>query len=639
MRKYTQHPTALYDLPLANGMQILRAEQVILRFGSVGSVDIGSLCYLHRGTYKRKFVNDSLMVDSSSFDSSRAKRVSELIEFISVCVRHTGQRTSTLFKKFIDFSKVFMAWSDGNGHTDLFDDEDTARNAFRGFVAHLRERVIQNQITVNSAARYQIHVLWVLENFLGIDNLARGVNLLVQNSKATEQTMPPCENTQSKVMALCEALFFGLSELVIEARDYPFRLKMPDYLQWKSNAIWVFPHIKWCIPPLDDGCYDRSLQPRGFNYAAGRVASLDEIKQKCPTKSLKFFKPTATLRRAQKRISTANQDPRDYARIQAAQMALNAFIDMFVASTAMNATQIIELAWGDDEFKLGVERQGFRTLKWRAGGKRCSFEISPVFIPKFRRFLNLRRYLLNGVECDYLFFTLGANAGKSSIPRRLINRFAVSFAESLRRFDPSVNVTAREWRAAKSDWLIKKTDPATAALILQNSERTLLKSYAAGSPTEHLNEMTRYFDRVSNVVANRGQQIEHGVERATGVCCDYGSPHEVSQNAPVTPDCRAPEGCLFCDKFKVHADERDTRKLLSCRFCLLLTAPLAASQEQFERLFSPILDRIQVILDEIDVREPGMVSRIKVEVEEDGELDPYWAGKIEMLTTLELVTL
>ncbi|MHB8058928.1 MAG: hypothetical protein ACYDHC_13675 [Desulfuromonadaceae bacterium] len=637
MKNFTQHPTVIYDLPLSKGIPILRPEQVVLRFGSAGSIDIGSICYLHRGGKKRRTVEGSDQVDISSFNSSRSKKVSALLGFISECDQYTGQRAGTLYGKFSTFTSVFMSWADSNGHSGLFDDEDATRNAFRGFVTHLRERVIQNQIGLNAAARLQERILWVLENFLGIDDLVRGVNLLVRSEEATEQTMPPCENTQGKVIALCEAFFLGLSNLVIESKDYPFRLKMPDYLQWESNAIWVFPLLQWCVPPpLNDDCLKGDLGARGYNYAAGRVALLSEIKHKFAKTT---YKPGSAISRARKRISTANQDTHDYARIQAAQIAHNAFVMLFVASIGMNKAQVLELIWGDDEFELGVERQGFRTLKWRAGGKSCEFEISPVFIPKFKLFLDLRRYLLNGAKCDYLFFTLGTNANKSSVPRQLGKSIFSDLAVMLGRFDTGVKVTVREWRAAKCDWLVKNTDLATAARVMQHSERTLLKSYVAGSPTEHLNEMTRYFDKVSDVVANKGQQIEHGVERVTGVCCDFGSPQEVTQNAPIKPDCRAPEGCLFCNKFKVHADERDTRKLLSCRHCLLLTAPLATSQEQFESLFSPILGRIQAILDEIDVREPGMVSLIQVEVEEEGELDPYWAGKMEMLTALELVTL
>ena len=59
----------------------------------------------------------------------------------------------------------------------------------------------------------------------------------------------------------------------------------------------------------------------------------------------------------------------------------------------------------------------------------------------------------------------------------------------LRMIDPQLpKVTPRQWRAAKSDWLIRNKDPATAALLLQNSERTTLRAYAAGSESTHMQE-------------------------------------------------------------------------------------------------------------------------------------------------------
>jgi hypothetical protein len=149
--------------------------------------------------------------------------------------------------------------------------------------------------------------------------------------------------------------------------------------------------------------------------------------------------------------------------------------------------------------------------------------------------------------------------------------------------------------------------------------------------------MSDFFARIANLVVNKRKPIVRGTDLAVGACASFGAPHPVEGNVPAIPDCRRPEGCLFCDKFRVHADERDTRKLLSCRYCIQQTSHLAASEEQFQRLFNPILGRIQAILDEVDRREAGMVERVRREVEEEGELDPYWAGKLEMLMALELV--
>ena len=206
----------------------------------------------------------------------------------------------------------------------------------------------------------------------------------------------------------------------------------------------------------------------------------------------------------------------------------------------------------------------------------------------------------------------------------------------MRLIDPNVpRISSRAWRAGKSDWLLRNVNPATAAVILQNTVPTVLRSYAEGSPTSQEDELGQFFEGLRGAVIAKGTPVENAVERAVGVCTSFGSPHQIVL-APIASDCHRVEGCLFCDKFKIHADERDTRKLLSCRYCIEQTAHLAESEEQFHRLFGPIFERIQLLLVEIDRRDPGMVAPIEEEVKA-GELDPFWARKLEMLIDLELV--
>ncbi len=88
----------------------------------------------------------------------------------------------------------------------------------------------------------------------------------------------------------------------------------------------------------------------------------------------------------------------------------------------------------------------------------------------------------------------------------------------------------------------------------------IVRAYAAGSQSTHLQEMSDFFARVDNLVVNKGETIVRGIDLAVGACASFGAPRQVQSNVPVAPDCRGPEGCLFCDKFRAHADERDTRK-------------------------------------------------------------------------------
>ena len=311
---------------------------------------------------------------------------------------------------------------------------------------------------------------------------------------------------------------------------------------------------------------------------------------------------------------------------------------MFMANTGMNFAQVRDLTWSND-YNVSVSRQGFRVVKWRAGGLKQSFEIQGVFLPVFKKYLMIRAHILGEREFPRLFLNLGV--GHLRQPKPIEDTLLNNFYKTLRKIDPALpKVTLRQWRAAKSDWLLrKKVSVPLTATILQNSEQTVLTSYAAGSQETHFEEMSKFLGLVSSTVVDRNQTIEHGLDSPVGNCVDYGVPEQLFDGAPKAPDCRNPEGCLFCNKHKVHADERDTRKLVSCRYCIQRIAQLANSVEHFDSVFGKILERIQALLDEIRKRtSSGMVEAIEYSVEMEGDLDNYWARKYDLLIHLELIS-
>lgn len=633
MTAFIYRPVVIVDLPLAEGLEILHPQQVILRFAG-RTVDVGALCYLQRSHKQRETSKKGKLVEPLSFDVGRSIKIRALIEYFSSECANTGRRLLTLSHRFGLFSSSFMYWADNSGHADVLDNIPSGRAAFHDYVIYLKERVSQNKITLNSAAHLQLIVLDILGGFLNIDDLMQGVNLIRQNPQSIEATKPPCEVNQSKVLALCESIFHGLTDLVLLGKPFPYSMKMPHYLGWEQNSIWVFPLVKWCMAPHEiSGVHKVNSKNRAYDFKNGRLALPCEISLFYHSERL----AEAGLESANKRILAANADLRDFARYRLAIFAHNAFFMLFLANTGMNRIQAFDMPWAG-VYKSNVERQGFRVVKWRAGGRNCFFEITSAFLPNFKRFLLLREYLLNGMPYEYLFFSLGQNIKYA--PKRLGRDVLFNFHQTLLRIDPMLSaITAREWRAAKSDWLIRNVDTATAAVILQNTEKTVLKHYAAGSETKHMEEMSSFLNSVAETVIKKGTSVNNGTERSVGVCSKYNDPHQLRDDVPIIPDCRTPEGCLFCDKFRVHADERDTRKLISCRYCLQHSSQLALNEEHYKQLFSPLFDRIQQLVDEIARRGDGeMVARIVREVEEDGELDKYWAGKLEMLMELDLVS-
>jgi hypothetical protein len=306
----------------------------------------------------------------------------------------------------------------------------------------------------------------------------------------------------------------------------------------------------------------------------------------------------------------------------------------------MNLAQVSKMSWNDD-FKVGRRSRGFCEIKGRANGRAVSFHIGSKFVAKFKAYLRLRKFIMKKAgSCDSLFFSVrrsGKYKAKQLRDDPLVNLFRI-----LKQLDPSIStIKSRQWRAAKSDWLIRNTDIATAALVLQSSESTIAESYMAGSEVQAAEELGEFFARLPSIILkNSDEPADTSTPNLVGACTNFGHP-EKDAHTEHNPDCRQPEGCLYCVNFRIHADEKDIRKLASCRFCIGKTAHLSDSPEHFNSVFGDVLSRIDGLLEEIgSISDPhrALVDSIVEQVQEEGRLDPYWERKMGSLLFLGIVS-
>ncbi|BBU32493.1 hypothetical protein BTHE68_62270 (plasmid) [Burkholderia sp. THE68] len=626
-------------MPLTDGAAVLHPEGAVLQFESGLSLDFGAVCYAQRTSPvgQRKSCDrpkSERLVDLASLIPARLERVGEAVRYFSEQMYSGGKRPATAFTSARHYT-VFLDWAEQAGFGDVIVDEGALRLAFPAFVEHLRLRVDTGQIGNNTAAVAQNSVLTVAAELSQLDDLHHGCNLLRVQKHARQATIPPSEGSRARVLALCQALFDGLSNLCLNFELYPYALPVPPSLGATGNRLWVFPANKWCMAPHELAVRDElTCGYWAYDYENGRISEIAEITERYshnPAKQRRGATAELLTAQATQGLKEANSERQHHFRRRAALLAHNAFIVLFLANTCMNWAVLRGLPWAQ-EHEISTERQGFRAVKYRAGGRLVSFEIGAVFLPTFRKFLLLRAFLLNQKPLGHLFL---ASSDWAQTFAPLKGKGLTNIIQSLHRLDPGLpSIKSKGWRASKSDWLLRRVDPATAAAVLQTTEATMLASYAEGSPSSQGEELSAFFDQLQSAVIESGAVVKDGVVNAVGICTSFGKPRQVV-NAPVASDCRGPEGCLFCDKFKVHADEKDTRKIVSCRFCIMQTSHLVRSEEHFRDVVQPLLDRIEDLLKEIDHREAGLVKRIEQEVEA-GELDPYWASKLEMLVDLEL---
>lgn len=632
--KYKIRPIKIVDLPLGVGEILLNPEQVIIRFPSGQSVDIGALCYLKAEPVKdykqgtARYQKSGRLVQLDSLSETRRHLVRKLIEHISDQLMYSGRRVETVRDSVSRFI-AFMRWADECNFHEVLDSIENAKKVVILYIQFYKEKFLRNEISIRHAGTQPSSVVNFLSEFFEEDNFGHGMFWLREKHHLNTATQPPSEDAQTRLLALCNALFDGITSLVLDFKSYPYKLTLPDFLQLPDNFLWVFPAESWFKRP-EIASVKRKIC-RGFNYSTGELNTVDEIIR---LRDHPLRGDEQIIVEAQSNIDAANSDFRDSQRMHVGTVALNAFVVLFLAQTGMNWAQLINLTWSQD-YKIESDRQLFRTIKWRAGGKECFFELPSSFMSLFKRFLQLRDFLLGNQSCEWLFFKLGERGlGSPSQIKGTLHYFY----KSLKKIDPNLTeIHSRQWRAAKSDWLIRNTDISTTALVLQNTEKTVLSSYIAGSETKQWEEMSNFLNQVSDVVRDKKEKTKTITLRAVGGCSSFGEPSPASKATSIASNCIEPEGCLFCDKFRIYVDEVDIRKLLSCRYCVRKTAHLAGDQEIYQKLIQPILNRIEDIIIEIAKHNKDLLEKIRYEVDEEGELESYWRRKLEMFMELGVV--
>ncbi|MFL9895897.1 hypothetical protein [Paraburkholderia sp. RL17-381-BIF-C] len=635
--RYVELRPIILSVPLSPRCAIKYPERVILDFGE-SSLDVGALCFLRRGKRpsgrKKGMPLRSTPVDRSSLLHARIPIVRKLIRFLSDRQTEDGYRLNSVLGQFYNL-RIFLDWCDLNEHVNALSGGPESYAAFKAFVDFLQKSIHNNSSRRFTAWQTQLYVEKMLRDFLNIHDLFRNVNRIYQPAGDRTRTEPPNETELAKSAALCEGLFDGFTKLVVDELPFPYKLILPKYLGWKDYWLWIFPDVQWCLAKTMSG--ERKItrrKNRNYDYIAGKIIDLDE--------AITIYKRPSIARQEIKRTSEflmqANRDNRHFFRLMLAIKAHNSFASLFIAQTGITMQVARDIPWNnDDQYTVSNVQQGFRELKWRAGGKPSHAVIRSQFLPLFKKYLSLRRYLLGTQTFPYLFLSLGSNYADS--PRKMNGGIFGNLLPSLRRIDPSItSIASRALRSAKQDFHVTRDDPSVAATIMGHTESTANEYYSNGTKTSHYDQMTTFFAKVKQAAIRRIVLLRRSASnnyRASevGGCINYGSPASLDQVAPITPDCAKPEGCLFCSQCRVHADEIDIRKLASCAYVVerIINLPSA------EAYFRPVQDRIREILDEVCSRgREAMVKRILHEVNAEGRLSPYWEEKLALLEELEI---
>jgi hypothetical protein len=641
--RWTERKTIVYELeniPLNFDDNIYPFDYSQLQIKvpwQVKYVDVGSWCYTKR---KPKHANSNhadyatSLVNVSSFKKCRISAIKGFVEYLHSRYS-TGITPKTLHRYTSSFNQ-FLVWCDSNQQEDVLNTIMTARKSLAEYIITLFHLTRSSQLNINTAARYQNHIIEILKFIFDDDEgvISAGLRIIRKSETATIATPVPGHSKAHQSIELYLSLFNQITDFVLSFEKYPFQLTLPE------ETLWVFPTTR----PMatKSKLKNRNEWAIGFwswDYENGCLSKVKNIEKfYSGDKKQKRDASRYIMKSSQKVLAKVNADNNHYYRRRLAYLASDAFTMLFISNTAMNLAQLITLNWSED-YSVGKEHQGYRAIKLRAGNKSQHFIVTSSFLPLFKKYLKLRKYLL--VEDSSLLF-FGFDA--SIINHKPLSKgFTTNFNQKLRN-NIGIDIptiTAREWRAHKADWLITKTDSKTTAMMLQNSERTVLKHYTTGSEIESANEMSKFYDSLSTIQFNTSSDKKSQYTSVPiGQCQQFQDPKVIDAKNNVLPNCSAPSGCLNCSHYRIIADEEDIRKLVSFRYISVESRQLASSETHFENYFGKMLTRIDEILMSLRSQNKKLkllVDRICSEVSEQEILSPYWDRKYQLLINLELI--
>ncbi|MCW3148167.1 hypothetical protein N8H22_06040 [Stutzerimonas stutzeri] len=609
-------------------------------------LDVGAFCYKCRGRSGAHQVGSP--VDLSSLDYARIPVVQGLIEHLRRKVS-----SATTASEFEAISR-FIEWIDTQEQPYAFDDLVSMKKAYGDYTQHLLHRMNSSGINGQSiksgtAWDYQRAARGVVILATGLsepevkgvathiprnDGQARHVNLKLPNS-----------DVQARTFAVLVNFIDEAHRLLVQGGAFPLHLVSPS-----GESIYLYSdHVG--TEKSKNANFSLSL----LLAASPAFPTWAEVKS-----NFLFVGDGASTKvenaiygRARKRYSRNNDDMRSHLRQRIGAHAVTAGALAFIAATSCNLSVAQNLEVDTLEIVPTSQGNRFSGTKGRAKGKVVYPEFGVRFAPVFKKYLELRNWILNGAESTLVFPIPSAQYGFVVVGNNHIKALKSLITKAL----PNTGwVTPTQWRKNVSYQYLRLSggDMALAAEKLGNTEATLRQSYSRPALEDFAAEMTVFFESMHQAAIDRTRFVERipvritderRPEAATGI----GACEKVPETDPKraqgftaqapTPACGAPETCLFCEFYAVHADEQDIRRLLSLRY-LIQAIKHKQPVDHWQSKFGPSLHRIDEVLSamqDADGSIEATINRVRNEVE-SGDLDTFWSIHFDTLVTVGAVS-
>lgn len=574
-------------------------------------VDFG--CYVYSD---RDVIDGFTLVNPDSLSSYRRIFFSNLLDSIADSLRR-GTRQITIRNNYLSCFPNFFKWIDAPEQPLKFDCDADANACYKGFTSYLYQRVNNGSLTPNQAKRIQHAakqtLLWGLEDnrrfAMGVPNLKH---------YRSNPIIPPEEFVVTENLSLATCLFEQIADFLLEHRDYPLDLALPD------ETVKVIPAAMWMMHAARVERRAEMKSPNWlWNYETGMFNTIGFVQEKYGyTESIAIRE----LNRAKKQLRTANANPKSAPRIRLAYWACTAFQLIMLSVTGADLESFRNFPKVEKMLSMPSLRHGFRTFKNRAN-KEVEFEVEAIFLPSLQKYSRLRKFILGDLDCEFLFFRI--HKGQAL---RISDKFLQDyFLLAKHMIAPNIpKVTARELRKYKMHWMLEHQGTIIASDAAQNSIPVFEKHYSEPTKNQTVKEFTAFYSYIRHLTDSAVSAIEPS---PAGGCLEKHPVKVTNLDAVLEPNCNNFWGCFFCEHYVLHADADDLYKLKSIEYLL---QEIEKSESGLSAELKLTLSRVTHYIDKITqhsprLRDAGIALDLKIQ---SGYLHPFWDAQLNLLAAL-----
>lgn len=572
--------------PLERGTPDLYAPQnTILQTSDGGQTHAYLWCHLERKPYGRRY-----RFNPTSLSAQRVKDMPQAIERLSKRFRFDNARPRSMRDEMTNLSGL-LNWLDSPHHHGRFEsilsNPDLALKALKEHHSYLRQLLQGNNVSASSASMRDVDAIKMMSVIH--DREYRNEIEAIKYLHGEGVQAPKTEDVAA-LMACLQGVFDSVARIVLDdAHDKNDDASLGE-LRWQSGA-------QQDSVPIPAGTHTERVMELGcMSYAALCIGD-----------------------------SGANLAP----------------IQSYEEPEDMHEQL-------DSPERLNLRH---KVIKFRAGGKEVPVHLTSTTVTRMRTYLRLREALRQRLDCPEISPMFVQCLYPGSNRARPVGIFPLQqqFTSTLRgRFSAFgiklPPVTMQQLRAYKSGKVTKEHNPKVAADMMGHSVGTAIRRYSKITDSEAKSEMAPFLLSLTSVVLTRAEAAVESSKRVipitavpAGGCEDHGHPEALNDHSLVKPDCKKTEGCFFCNKFHVHADDEDSVKLMSCRSVLERLAPRLGDSGAAELVYAVVVERIGALLNEIKRINPAAYERARLTVLVEGRLSRYWASKLQQLHLLGLL--